>query len=76
MEKNNCVVCREFNVSGGTYYLGRELCLGAVLLEDWVRRGFVKLLVADVVDAEYVPDKPKKQPRKNRTVKTNTAIKI
>lgn len=57
----NCVTIKNFEVPGCIYYPGMELCLGAVLLEDWVKRGFVR---------------PKKKRRKKRTVKTNTAITI
>ena len=38
----NCVVLKEFCVPGGTYCPGRKLNLSEVLLEDWVRRGFVR----------------------------------
>ena len=66
--ESNCVVLKEFNVPGGTYYPGRELSLGAVLLEKWVLHGFVELLTDE-------KPKPKPKPkRKRRTVKANTAV--
>ncbi len=53
---NNCVVLREFVVPGGVYRPGMELGLNAVLLEDWVRRGFVRL-----IGEEAAAKKPKRK---------------
>ena len=58
MEEINCIVLREFCVPGGAYYPGRKLALGAVLREDWVRRGLVR---------KY---KPRKRTVKMKTVVT------
>jgi len=69
--ENNCVTIKNFEVPGCIYYPGTELNLGAALLEDWVRRGFVKLLVAEPEE-----QKPKKQSRKRHSVKANTAVTI
>lgn len=59
---NNCVVLKEFNVPGGTYQPGRELCLAEILLEKWEQSGFVERL--EVV----------KPTRRKRTVKAKTAV--
>lgn len=63
--ENNCVVLREFEVPGGTYYPGRELCLDAVLLEKWTLGRLVGPIQEEV--------KPKKK-RKRRTVKVKTVV--
>ena len=71
--ENNCIVLKEFNVPGGTYYPGRELSLNAVLLDKWVLHGFVELIGEETAERKPEPER-KKKPRKRRTVKTNTAV--
>lgn len=58
--ESNCVVLKEFNVPGGTYRPGRELGLNAVLLEEWVRSGFVRL-----IGEEAAAKKPKRTRNKS-----------
>lgn len=64
----NCITIKEFYGAGDTFYRpGIELTLGAILLENWLRLGLVKLIER--------PEQDKKK-RKKRTVKANTAVMI
>lgn len=71
----NCVVINEMGIPGmpgATYLPGRELCLGAVLLEDWQRRGFVRLIGERAAAEKPAPEKKKRK----RAIKTNKAVTV
>lgn len=64
MVKNNCITTQGFCGAGDMWIPeGRELCLGAILLEQWLKMGLVK------------PIEPKKRkPGRPRTVRATTAV--
>ena len=67
--ESNCIVLKEFNVPGGTYYPGRKLCLNAVLREQWVRCGFVEL-----IGLEAAKNKPKSKRNKHGRFVSKKAV--
>ena len=69
MVETNCVVLREFNVPGGTYHPGRKLSLNAVLLDQWVRHGFVEL-----IGPEAAKNKPKSKRGKHGRFVSKKAV--
>lgn len=67
MQKNNCITTQGFYGTGNMWIPeGKELCLSAILLENWLRMNLVK-----PIERKPIERKKRGRPRK---VKVNTAV--